>query len=114
MHVSTDRRAATTSWNVAFDIGQKSSESFAKLEDIVDHYDDGNRRRHSSPVLSDGGIDEPGQIMILIGINNMSRSSDAEGAQSESMLVCLFTIVRQKFQCAVLTVCTTPMSTRTT
>ena len=52
-------------------------------------------------------------IMILIGTNNMSRSSNAEEAQSESMLVCLLTTMRQKFQCAVLTVCTTPMSTRT-
>ena len=52
-------------------------------------------------------------IMILIGTNNVSRSSDAEEAQWESMLVCLFNTVWQKFHCAALTVCTIPMSTRT-
>ena len=31
----------------------------------------------------------------------------------ESMMVCLFTTLWQKFNCAVLTVCTVPMSTRT-
>ena len=55
----------------------------------------------------------PGRIphvMIIIGINNISRSSDEEEALWESMMVCLFTTLWQKFNCAVLTVCTVPMS----
>ena len=52
-------------------------------------------------------------IMILIGTNNVSRGSDEEEAQWESMMVCLFTTLWQKFKSAVLTVCTVPMSTRT-
>ena len=52
-------------------------------------------------------------IMILIETNNVSRRSDEEEAQCESMMVCLFTSLWQKFKCAVLTVCTVPMSTRT-
>ena len=45
--------------------------------------------------------------------NNVTRGSDEEDAQWESMMVCLFTTLWQKFKCAVLTVCTVPMSTRT-
>ena len=52
-------------------------------------------------------------IMILIGMNNVSRGSDEKEAQSESMTMCLFTILRQKFKRAVLAVCTVPMSTKT-
>ena len=58
----------------------------------------------------------PGRIlnvMILVGTNNISRSSDEEEAQWESMMVCLFTTVWQRFNCAVLTFCTVPMSTKT-
>ena len=58
----------------------------------------------------------PGRIpyvMILVGTNNISRSSDEEEALWESMMVCLFTTLSQKFNCAVLTVCTVPMNTRT-
>ena len=51
-------------------------------------------------------------IMILLGTINVSRSSDEEEAQRESMMVCLFTTIWQKFKCAVLTFCTVPMSTR--
>ena len=51
--------------------------------------------------------------MILIGTNNVSRDSDEEKAQRESMMVCLFATLWQNFKCAVLTVCTVPMSTRT-
>ena len=50
--------------------------------------------------------------MILVGSNNFYRSSDEEEALWESMMVCLFTTLWQKFNCAVLTVCTAPMSTR--
>ena len=52
-------------------------------------------------------------IMILIGTNNVSRGSDEEEAQWESMMMCLFTTLWHKFKCAVLTVCTVPMSTKT-
>ena len=58
----------------------------------------------------------PGRIpnvTILVGTNNISRSSDEEEALWDSMMVCLFTTLWQKFNCAVLTVCTVPMSTRT-
>ena len=49
----------------------------------------------------------PGRIpnvKILVGTNNISRSSDEEEALWESMMVCLFTTLWQKFNCAVLTV----------
>ena len=52
-------------------------------------------------------------VMILVGTNNVSRSSDEKEAQWESMMVCLFTTLWDKFKCAVLTVCTVPMSTKT-
>ena len=48
-------------------------------------------------------------IMILIGTNYVSRSSDEEEDQWE----CLFTTLWYKFKCAVLTVCTIPMDMRT-
>ena len=34
-------------------------ESFTELKNLMDHYDDGIWRRHSSPDISHGGIDEP-------------------------------------------------------
>ena len=52
-------------------------------------------------------------LMILVGKNNVSRGSDEEEAQWEPMMVCLITTLCRKFKCAVLTVCTVPMSTRT-
>ena len=52
-------------------------------------------------------------IMILIGTNNVSRGSDEEEAQWESMMVCLFTILWHNIKCAVFTVCTVSMSTKT-
>ena len=57
----------------------------------------------------------PGRIpnvMILVGTNNISRSSDEEEALWESMMVCLFTTLWQQLNCAVLTICTVPMNTR--
>ena len=57
----------------------------------------------------------PGRIpnvIILVGTNNISRSSDEEEELWESMMVCLFTTLWQKFNCAVLTVCTVSMSAR--
>ena len=52
------------------------------------------------------------KVMILGGTNNISRSSNEEEALWESMMVCLFTTLWQRFNCAVLTVCTVPMSTK--
>ena len=52
-------------------------------------------------------------IRILKGTKNVSRGSAEEEAQWEMMMVCLFTTLWQKFKCAVLSVCTVPMSTRT-
>ena len=57
----------------------------------------------------------PGRIpnvMILVATNDISRGSDEQEALWESMMVCLFTTLWQKFNCAVLTVCTVPMNTR--
>ena len=57
----------------------------------------------------------PGKIpnvMILVGTNDISRGSDEQEALWESMMVCLFTTIWQKFSCAVLTVCTVPMNAR--
>ena len=51
--------------------------------------------------------------MILIGTNNVSRGSDEEEAQWETMIVCLFTTLWQKFNCALLAVCTVPTSLKT-
>ena len=47
-------------------------------------------------------------VMTLVGTNNISRSSDEE----EALMVCLLTTLWQKFNCAVLTVCTVPMNAR--
>ena len=57
----------------------------------------------------------PGRIpnvMILVGTNDISRGSDEQEPLWESMMVCLFTTLWQKFSCAVLTVCTVPMNTK--
>ena len=57
----------------------------------------------------------PGRIhnvMILVGTNDISKTSDEQKALWESMMVCLFTTLWQKFNCAVLTVCTVPMNVR--
>ena len=51
-------------------------------------------------------------VMIQVGTNNISRSSDEEEALWESMMVCLFNTLWQKFNCAILTVCTVPMNAR--
>ena len=51
-------------------------------------------------------------VMILVGTNDISRGSDEQEALWESMMVCLLTTLWQKFNCAVLIVCTVPMNTR--
>ena len=60
-------------------------------------------------------LTNPGRIpnvMILVGTNDISRGSVEQEALWESMMVCLFTTLWQKFNCAVLTVCTVAMNTR--
>ena len=57
----------------------------------------------------------PGRIpnvMILVGTNDISRGSDEQEALWESLMVCLFTTLWQKLNCAVLTVCAVPKNTR--
>ena len=57
----------------------------------------------------------PGKIpnvLILVGTNNISRSSDGEEKLWESMMVYLVTTLWQRFNSAVLTVCTAAMSTK--
>ena len=51
-------------------------------------------------------------MMVTVGTNNIWRSSDEDEALWETMMVCLFTTLWQKFNCAVLTVCTVPMNAR--
>ena len=108
--------AATTTGDITSDSGRQLGQSAFKLEDLLDHRGDGFRRRNHSPVISDGKVNEPRgipNVMILVGTNNISRSSNEEEALWESMMVCLFTTLWQKFICAVLTVCTAvPMNTR--
>ena len=58
---------------------------------------------------------DPGRIpnvMIMVGTNDISRASDEQEALWKSTMVCAFTTIWQKFNCAVLTVCTVPMSAR--
>ena len=60
----------------------------------------------------------PGRIpnvMILVGTNNVSRSSVEEEAQMgvDDGVPIYYTTLWVKFKCAVLTVCTVPMSTKT-
>ena len=49
----------------------------------------------------------------LVRVLSNFESSDEEEALWESLMVCLLTTFWQKFNCAVLTVCTVPMNTRT-
>ena len=82
----------------------------------MDYYGDGFQDATVAQLYRMVELMNPGKIvdiMVLIGTNNLSRSSDTEEAQWESLLVCLFTTLWQKFQCAVLTVCTIPTTKRT-
>ena len=56
---SSNEHAATAASDVTFGIGRLSGEIFAELTDLMDHYGDGLRMRHISPVISDGGVDKP-------------------------------------------------------
>ena len=51
--------AATITGDITSDTGRQLGQSALKLEDLLDHHGDGLRRRDDSPVISDGGVDEP-------------------------------------------------------
>ena len=51
--------AATTTGDITSDTGRQLGQSALKLEDLLDHHCDGFRKRDDSPVISDGGVDEP-------------------------------------------------------
>ena len=111
----TDPRACFNRVNITSDTGRQLGQSTIEFEDLLDHHGDGLRRRDDSPVISDGGTNESREdpnVMILVGMNDISRGSDEQEALWESMMVCLFTTLWQKFNCAVLTVCTVSMNTR--
>ena len=80
------------------------------------HHGDGLWRRDDCPIISHGGADESREDTqcddLSLGQNDISRGSDEQEALWESMMVCLFTTLWQKFSCAVLTVCTVPMNAR--
>ena len=106
---------ATATGDITSDTGGQLGQSALEFEDLLGHHGDGLRRSDYNPVISDGGKMNPGRIpsvMIQVGTNNISRSSDEEEALWESMMVCLFTTLWQKFNCAVLTICTVPMNER--
>ena len=71
------------------------------------HHGDGLRRRDDSPVISDGGTNE-----FREDPQCDDPGSDEQEALWELMMVCLFTTLRQIFNCAVLNVCTVPMNLR--
>ena len=51
--------APTTIGDITSDTGTQLGQSALKLENLLDHHGDGFRRRDDSPVISDGGVDEP-------------------------------------------------------
>ena len=99
--------------HITSDTGGQLGQSALEFEDPLSHHGDGRRRSDNSPVISDSRTNESRRIpsvMIQVGTNNISRSSDEEEALRESMMVCLFTTLWQKFNCAVLIVCTVSMN----
>ena len=121
-------------WNPAVNLQQPPlgtlhlilGDSLVRVLTNLGHHGDGLRTSWVTTVTDFGGatiahlfwmveLMNPGRIpnvMILVGTNNISRSSDEEEALWESMMVCLFTTLCQKFNCAILTVCTVPMNAR--
>ena len=90
----SSKHAATATLDITSDTGVQLGQTAPKFEEFLDHYGDGFWRCNDIPVISDGGADEPKEtpkVMILVGTNNISRTSDEEEAQWESMMVCLFT-----------------------
>ena len=118
-----------STWSPAVNLQQPPhGTSHLILGDIEDLLRESLRTHWIATVMAFGGatiaqifrrmveLVNPGRIpnkLILKGTNNVSKGSDEEEAQWESMLVCLFTTLWHKFKCAVLTVCTVPMSTKT-
>ena len=126
----TDPRACfnRSSWSPAINVQQPPlGTSHLILGDSLVRVLQNLRTSWNTTVMAFGGVTiaqlyrmvelmYPGRIhniMILVGTNNVSKGSDEEEAQWESMMVCLFTSLWQKIKCAVLTICTVPMSTRT-
>ena len=125
----TDPRACfnRATWNPAVNLQQPPlGTSHLTLGDILVRVLSNLRTSWVTTVMAFGGatiaqlyrmveLMNPGRIpsvMIQVGTNNISRSSDEEEALWESMMVCLFTTLWQKFNWAVLTVCTVPMNAR--
>ena len=78
----------------------------------MDHYSDGIRRCHFSPILLNGWIEEHGtiaDISILIGTNNVSWTSEKEKGDAKKCWCAYSTAIDQKFQYSVLPICTIPM-----
>ena len=103
--------AATTTGDITSDTGRQLGQSALKVEDSWITTMTAFGGATIAQLFQMVELMNPGRIPnlpILVGTNKISRSSD-----EESMMVCLFTILWQKFNCAVLTVCTEPMSTRT-
>ena len=125
----TDPRACfnRATWNQAVDLQQPPlGTSHLILGEILVRVLSSLRTSWVTTVMAFGGatiaqlyrmveLMNPGRIpsvLIQVGTNNISISSDEEEALWESMMVCLFTTLWQKFNCAVLTVCTVPMNAR--
>ena len=125
----TDPRACfnRVTWNLAVNLQQPAlGTSHLILGDSLVRVLSNLRTSWVTTVMAFGGatiaqlyrmveLMNPGRIpnvMILVGTNDISRGSDEQEALWESMMVCLFTTLWQKFTCAVLTVCTVPMNTR--
>ena len=107
--------AATTTGDITSDTGRQLGRSSVEFEDLVGYHGDGLWRRDNSPVISYGGTDdsrEESQCDDPGWENDISKASDEQEALWESLMLCLFTTAWQKFNCAVLTVCTVPMSAR--
>ena len=91
---STWSPAATATWDITSGTGGQLGQSASKFEDILDHYGNGIWRCDNSQLFRMVELMNPGRIpnvMILVGTNNISRSSDVEEVQWESIMVCLFT-----------------------
>ena len=101
--------------DISPDIGRQLSQSAVEFEDLMGHHGDGLGGATIAQLYRMVELMNPGKIpnvMILVGTNDISRGSDEQEALWEAMMVCLFTTLWQKFSCAVLTVCTVPMNTR--
>ena len=125
----TDPRACfnRATWNSAVNLQQPPlGKSHLILADSVVRVLSNLRTSWVTTVMAFGGatiaqlyrmveLMNPGRIpnvMILVGTNDISRGLDEQEALWESMRVCLLTTLWQKFNCAVLTICTVPMNTR--